>query len=60
MSLKEACDKVVKDKLVKIGGEGGLVAVDKFGNIELSFNSEGMYRAMKKNDSDLFIGIYES
>lgn len=60
MSLKEACDKVVKDKLVKIGGEGGLVAVDKFGNIELSFNSEGMYRAMKTNESDLFIGIYES
>ncbi len=60
MNLKQACDKVVKDKLVKIGGEGGLIAVDKFGNIELSFNSEGMYRAMKTHDSDSFIGIYES
>jgi beta-aspartyl-peptidase (threonine type) len=59
MSLKQACDKVVKDKLVKIGGEGGLVAVDKFGNIELSFNSEGMYRAMKTSSSNVFIGIYE-
>jgi beta-aspartyl-peptidase (threonine type) len=59
MSLKQACDKVVKDKLVKIGGEGGLVAVDKFGNIELSFNSEGMYRAMKTSNSNVFIGIYE-
>ena len=59
LSLKQACDKVVKDKLVKIGGEGGLVAVDKFGNIELSFNSEGMYRAMKTSESDVYVGIYE-
>ncbi len=44
LSLQEACDIVVHDKLVKIGGEGGLIAVDKHGNIELPFNSEGMYR----------------
>lgn len=44
LSLKEACDVVVHDKLVKIQGEGGLVAIDKHGNIELPFNSEGMYR----------------
>lgn len=46
-SLKEACNLVVKDKLVKIGGEGGLIALDARGNIELCFNSEGMYRASK-------------
>lgn len=44
LSLKEACNVVVHDKLVTIQGEGGLVAIDKFGNIELPFNSEGMYR----------------
>lgn len=44
LSLREACDVVVHDKLVKIQGEGGLVALDKNGNIELPFNSEGMYR----------------
>ncbi|MBL7682964.1 MAG: isoaspartyl peptidase/L-asparaginase [Flavipsychrobacter sp.] len=44
LSLREACDVVVQDKLVKIQGEGGLVALDKHGNIELPFNSEGMYR----------------
>ena len=59
LSLKEACDYVVKDKLVKIGGEGGLIAVDKNGNIELPFNSDGMYRAKKSSDSDLHIGIYK-
>lgn len=59
MSLKEACDEVVMNKLVKLGGEGGLVAVDAQGNICLPFNSQGMYRAKKTSDSELFIGIYK-
>ncbi|MES2837780.1 MAG: isoaspartyl peptidase/L-asparaginase [Bacteroidota bacterium] len=59
LSLKEACDIVVMDKLVKIGGEGGLIAIDAKGNIELPFNSEGMYRASKKQNEELFIAIYK-
>jgi beta-aspartyl-peptidase (threonine type) len=59
LSLKEACDIVVMDKLVKIGGEGGLIALDANGNIVLPFNSEGMYRASKKQNEDIFIGIYK-
>lgn len=59
LSLKEACEKVVNQKLVKIGGEGGLIALDANGNIELPFNSEGMYRASKREDESLFIGIYK-
>ena len=58
-SLQQAMDTVVHDKLVKIGGEGGLIALDKHGNIEMPFNSEGMYRASKKQNEDLFIGIYK-
>jgi beta-aspartyl-peptidase (threonine type) len=45
LSLKDACDYVVMDKLKNMGGEGGLIAVDSAGNVELPFNSEGMYRA---------------
>lgn len=59
LTLKKACDIVVMDKLVKIGGEGGLIALDAKGNIELPFNSEGMYRASKKEGEELFIGIYK-
>ncbi len=59
LTLKQACDLVVMDKLVKIGGEGGLIALDNKGNIELPFNSEGMYRAKKTSDSDIYIGIYK-
>ncbi|MCX6187430.1 MAG: isoaspartyl peptidase/L-asparaginase [Bacteroidetes bacterium] len=58
-SLKQACDYVVKDKLVKFGGEGGLIAIDTFGNIELTFNSEGMYRAFKIEDEETVVKIYE-
>lgn len=49
-SLKEACEEVVMNKLVKLGGEGGLIAVDNQGNIELPFNSEGMYRGMVSSE----------
>lgn len=59
LSLKEACDIVVHDKLVKIGGEGGLIALDKHGNIEMSFNSEGMYRACKTSDGRNEVLIYK-
>ncbi len=47
LSLREACDELVHDKLMKIGGEGGLIAVDAAGNITMPFNSEGMYRACR-------------
>lgn len=58
LSLEEACDKVVKDKLVKIGGEGGLVAIDAKGNISLPFNSSGMYRGFVRDDGELNVFIY--
>ncbi len=58
LSLQEACDIVVHDKLVKIGGEGGLIAIDKYGNIELPFNSEGMYRGYA-NENEKKVMIYK-
>ena len=57
-SLKEACNIVVMDKLVKIGGEGGLVALDAHGNIELPFNSAGMYRASIDTKGNEYVAIY--
>ncbi len=59
LSLKEACDIVVKDKLVKLGGEGGLIAVDALGNHELCFNSKGMYRGFRNNKGENVVAIYE-
>ncbi len=59
LSLKEACQIVVKEKLVKIGGEGGLIAVDHMGNYDLCFNSEGMYRGVKTSDGENKVAIYK-
>jgi beta-aspartyl-peptidase (threonine type) len=58
LSLQQACQHVVNEKLVKLGGEGGLIAIDKIGNVELPFNSEGMYRAFKKEGEEIYVGIY--
>ena len=44
-SLQEACDAVVLQTLPAIDGRGGLIAVDRLGNVCLPFNTEGMYRA---------------
>lgn len=58
LTLKQACEIVVMDKLVKIEGEGGLVAIDAHGNIEMPFNSEGMYRASLGVNGEEVIKIY--
>lgn len=47
-SLKEAGEFIVNQKLKNAGGEGGLIALDKKGNIAMPFNSEGMYRGYAK------------
>lgn len=46
--LKLACEYVIMNKLKNIGGDGGAIAIDREGNIEISFNSNGMYRGFRK------------
>ena len=48
LSLEEAMNVVVHDKLLQIEGEGGMVGVDAKGNAAMVFNSAGMYRGMKE------------
>jgi len=47
-TLNDAATWVVNKKLVEKGGEGGLIAVDKDGNLSLPYNSDGMYRGYAK------------
>lgn len=49
LTLKQACDTIVYKKLVSKGGEGGLIALDKSGNIEMPFNTTGMYRGWARD-----------
>ncbi|WOD20638.1 isoaspartyl peptidase/L-asparaginase family protein [Paraburkholderia kirstenboschensis] len=48
VSLQEAAHDVVMNRLPKIDGRGGLIAVDARGNIALPFNTEGMYRGFAR------------
>ena len=58
-SLQQAMDTVVHDKLVKIGGEGGMIGVDAQGNAALVFNSAGMYRGVKNSSGLYEVAIYK-
>lgn len=58
LSLAEACEFVVNDKLKKFGGEGGLIALNTNGDCVLSFNSDGMYRAWKTSENKKGVEIY--
>jgi beta-aspartyl-peptidase (threonine type) len=59
LSVKQAADEVVTKKLVERGGEGGIIALDRDGNIAMPFNSEGMYRGYIKNDGTNEVLIYK-
>lgn len=59
-SLQEASNAIVMDKLVKMGGTGGIVALDREGNISMTFNTEGMYRGYVKGNGVPITGIYKT
>lgn len=58
LSLQDACNTVVKEKLVKLGGEGGLIAVNAKGDYEFCFNSAGMYRGVKNDKGVEQVAFY--
>ena len=58
-SLKIAADEMIMKKLPALGGDGGLIGVDKDGNIVMSFDTEGMYRGYIKSDGETAIEIYK-
>jgi L-asparaginase / beta-aspartyl-peptidase len=57
MSLEEAA-KTVLDKMAKLGGTGGLIAVDRQGNNALPFNTSGMYRGYVDLNDKFVVEIY--
>ena len=59
MPVQNAADMVIKTKLQNLGGDGGIIAMDKFGNMAISFNSEGMYRAYINTEGKAVVEIYK-
>lgn len=58
MNLHQAASFLIQEKLKKQNAEGGLIAIDKNGNIALPFNTAGMYRGWMVNEQEFFTGIY--
>lgn len=59
-SLIDAANYVVNEKLVKLGGDGGLIAIDNQGNIAMPFNTAGMYRGYKKSNGESEVLIFKN
>lgn len=59
MSVQDAADLVVNKKLVKAGGSGGVIGLDRKGNITMQFNSKGMFRAFATADGKEAVLIYK-
>jgi len=59
LPIQQAADMVIKQKLQNLGGDGGIIAIDKFGNMAISFNSEGMYRAYINAEGKPIVEIYK-
>ena len=57
LSLGEAAQQTL-DKVAKLGGTGGLIAIDRKGNITQPFNTSGMYRGSIDENSKSQIAIY--
>ncbi|MBC6109672.1 isoaspartyl peptidase/L-asparaginase family protein [Pedobacter fastidiosus] len=58
LSVADA-SKIVLDKVGKMGGDGGLIALDKKGNVAMPFNTEGMYRGTVTADGKIEVNIYK-
>lgn len=58
VTVQVAADRVIKTKLQKLGGDGGVIAMDRNGNMGISFNSEGLYRAYIGMDGKPVVEIY--
>ncbi len=58
LSLDEAANRVINEKLAGAGGTGGVIAVDRYGNVSMPFNTSGMYRGYLKSTGEKEISIF--
>lgn len=58
LSAQDAAEEVIYNKMAKLGGDGGVIVLDKDGNIAFVFNTKGMYRASIDKGGKLSVAIY--
>jgi len=59
LSLEAAGQEVINKKLVDAGGTGGLISIDKNGNVSMPFNTAGMYRGYVLDNGEVKTFIYK-
>jgi len=60
MSLKDAADEVIINKLTNLGGTGGIISIDKNGNVAMPFNTKGMFRGYVLDDGNYVVKMYKN
>ena len=58
-TLSDAARISIHDKVGNMGATGGVIGIDKNGKVMMEFNSPGMYRAYKTNNSDLVVKMFK-
>jgi beta-aspartyl-peptidase (threonine type) len=58
LSLEDAVTKVIDEELTGMGGDGGIIALDRNGNVAMRFNTAGMYRGYVRDDGEYHVAIY--
>ena len=58
LTVQEACQTEIQ-KLTQLGGTGGVIALDRHGNISMEFNTSGMFRGYIKSNGERFAGIFK-
>ena len=59
-SIEEAARIVIHDKVAKLGGDGGVIGIDREGNVVMEMNTSGMYRAHINSKGELSVEIYKN
>ena len=59
LNPREALHEVLFNQIGKLGGEGGMILIDKNGDISWDFNSDGMFRGYKKSTGESVVEMFE-
>ena len=58
MDVESAAREVIEKKLVKVGGSGGVICLDRYGRPAMITNTSGMFRAYGNSDGDREVAIF--
>ena len=59
LTVAQASRIVIHEKIKPAGGEGGVIVLDRHGNLAMTYSSEGMYRGYATRDGTIRVAIYD-